>query len=74
MLEKRDKQNLGLVKLYKVISLLNCLENIIEKMIAGLLSRYCKEFSKLYQGQIGAWKHRYAIDKVESLVYKVQEL
>ena len=74
MLEKGDKQDLSLVKSYRVISLLNCLGKIVEKVIAGLLSKYYEKFCKLHQGQMGAQKHKCAIDKVASLVHKVQEL
>lgn len=43
-------------------------------MIAGLLLKYYKVFSKLHQRQIGAQKHRYNIHAITSLVHKVQEV
>ena len=46
---------------------------LVEKVIAGLLSKYCKEFSKLHQEQMGARKQRCAIDVVAYLVHNVQE-
>lgn len=50
LLEKGEKQDLSLVKSYKVISLLNCLGKVVEKVIAVLLSQFCEAFSKLYLG------------------------
>lgn len=40
--------------------------------MAKLLSGYCKNFSKLYQGQIRAQKNPYTIDVIASLVPKVE--
>ena len=54
LLEKGGRRNFSLVKSYRVISLLNCLGKVVEKVVAGLLSGYCEKFSKLHQGQMGA--------------------
>lgn len=72
-MKKGGKRDLSLVKSYRVISLLNCLGKVVEKVIAGLLSKHCEVFSKFHQGQMGARKHRRAIDAVASLVHKAQE-
>ena len=45
LLEKGGKRDLSLVKSYRVISLLNCLGKVVEKVIAGLLSQFCEAFS-----------------------------
>ena len=73
LLEKGGKRDLSLVKSYRVISLLNCMGKIVEKVVAGQLSHYCEKFSKLHPGQMGARKERCAIDAVAALVHKVQE-
>ena len=73
LLEKGGKRDLSLVKSYRVISLLNCVGKVVEKVIAGLLSQFCEAFSKLHSGQMGARRQRCAIDAVASLVHKVQE-
>lgn len=73
LLEKEGKRDLSLVKSYRVISLLNCLGKVVEKVVTGLLSEYCETFLNLHQGQIGARKQQCAIDAVASLVHKVQE-
>ena len=49
------------------------MEKLPEKVIAGLLSQIYEVFSKLYSGQIGARKQRYAIDVVVFLVHKFQK-
>lgn len=54
LLEKGGRRDFSLVKSYRVISLLNCLGKVVEKVVAGLLSEHCEKFSKLHQGQMGA--------------------
>ena len=56
LLEKVGKRDWSLVKSHRVISLLNCLGKVVEKVVAGLLSEYCETFSKLHPGQMGARK------------------
>ena len=73
MLKKAGKRDWSSVKSYRVISLLNCLGKLVEKVIAELLSKYCEEFSKLHPEQMGARKQRCAIDVIASLVHNVQE-
>ena len=67
------KQDLTLVKSYRVISLLNFIGKLVEKVIAEQLSQLSENFLKLHQGQIGARKERFAIDAVASLVYEVEQ-
>ncbi len=73
LLEKGGKRDLGLVRSYRVISLLNCLGKVVEKLVAEQLAFYCETFSKLHPGQMGARKERSAIDTVSVLVHTVQE-
>ncbi len=54
LLEKDGKRDFGLVRLYRVISLLNWMGKVVEKVIAEHLSQYCEAYSKLHQGQMGA--------------------
>lgn len=56
-----------------MISLLNCIGKVVEKVVADQLSRHCESHSKLHPGQMGARKERSAIDAVATLVYTVQE-
>lgn len=62
-----------LVKSYRVISLLNCMGKVLEKVVAEQLSHFSENFMKLHQGQMGARKERCAIDAIASLVYKVEQ-
>lgn len=72
LLEKGGKRDLILVKSYRVISLLNCMGKVLEKVIAEQLSQLSENLLKLHQGQMGARRERCAIDAVASLVDKVQ--
>ena len=44
-----------------------------QKVIVEQLSEFCKAYSKLHLGQMGARKKRSVIDVVAILVHKVQE-
>ena len=53
-LKKVWKHDYGLVRSYQVMSLLNCMGKILEKVIAEQLSQFCEAYSKLHLGQMGA--------------------
>ncbi len=73
LLGKGDKRDFGLVRSYRVISLLNCMGKLVEKVVAEQRSQFCEKFSKLHLGQIGGPKKRSAIDAVTVLFHTVQE-
>ena len=73
LLKKGGKRDFGLVRSYRVISLLNCMGKVVEKVVAKELSQYCEEYFKLHPGQMGGRKDRSAIDAVAMLVHTVQE-
>lgn len=73
LLKKGGKRDLGLVRSYRVISLLNCMGKVVEKVVAKQLSQYCETYSKLHPAQIRARKERSVIDAVAVLVHTVQE-
>ena len=73
LLEKAGKRDFSLVRSYRVISLLNCMGKVIEKVVAVQLSQYCENYSKLHPGQMGGRKERSAIDVVAILVHAVQK-
>ncbi len=73
LLEKGGKRDFGLVRSYRVISLLNCMGKVVEKVVAQELSQYCEKYSKLHPGQMGGRKERSAIDAVATLIHTVQE-
>ncbi len=57
LFEKSNKRDRTLVKSYRVITLLNCLGKVVEKVVAKQLSQFCEVNQKLHKGQIGARKH-----------------
>ena len=71
LLEKGGKRDFRLIRSYQVISLLNCIGKVIEKVVAKQLSQYCEDNSKLHPGQMGGQKERSAIDAVATLVHTV---
>ena len=73
LLEKPNKRDHTLVKSYRVISLLNCLGKVVEKVVAEQLSQFCEANGKFHKGQMGARKYRSAIDAAALLTQKVQE-
>jgi ribonuclease HI len=56
-----------------VISLLNCLGKVIEKLAADAIARHCEENRTLHQGQMGCRRHRSAIDAVTCLIHDVHQ-
>ena len=75
LLKKPNKRDRTLVKSYRsyrVISLLNCLRKVVEKVVAEQLSQFCEANRKLHKGQMGARKHRSAIDAAALLIQKIQ--
>lgn len=58
LLEKGGKRDFGLVRSYRVISLLNCMGKILEKAVAEQLFQFFKAYFKLHPGQMGARKER----------------
>lgn len=72
-MEKSNKKNCTLVKSYRVISLLNCLGKVVEKLIAEKLSQFCKAKEKLHKGQTERRKYRLAIDAAALMIHKVHK-
>lgn len=66
------KRDFSMPKAYRVISLLNCLGKIAEKIIARRLSTLAESSSLLYYDQIGGRQRKSAIDAVMSLVHDIQ--
>ena len=63
-----------MVKFHRVISLLNCLGKVVEKLVAEQLAQFCEANEKLYKSQMGVRKNRSAIDATVILVQKVQDI
>ena len=68
LLEKNTKQDKSLVKFYRVISLLNYINKLLEKVVAKELSLFCKANLKLHKGQIGVLKKRRIINTTTIMI------
>jgi hypothetical protein len=62
VIPKPGKGNYGLAKSYRVISLLNCLGRVVEKVVAKIISGHCEREDSLHPGQYGCRKRRSAVD------------
>ena len=80
LLRKPNKPDYTAVKAYRVISLLNCLGKVVEKIAADAIARHCETMGMLHPGQMGSRKQRSAIDAVACLIqnthdaWKLQQL
>jgi len=73
ILKKSNKPDYSISKAYRIITLLNCLGKVAEKLIAMRLSYTAKTNDKLLDfDQIGGRKQRSAIDAVLNLVHDAQ--
>ncbi len=73
ILKKSDKSNYSISKTYKIITLLNCLGKVAEKIIAVQLSYTAEINDKLLNfDQMRGRKQRSVIDVVLNLVHDVQ--
>lgn len=61
------------VKSYRVISVLNCLGKVVERVVATILSDHCEWHGTFHPGQYGSRRQRSAIDAVGVLMTKAQE-
>lgn len=56
-----------------MISILNSMGKVLEKVVVEQFFQYCQSYSKLYLGQMGGQKERSTIDVVAILVHTVYE-
>ena len=73
LLRKPNKPDYTLVKAYRVISLLNCLGKVVEKIAAEAIADHCEATDGLHAGQMGCRKQRSAVDAVACLIQSTQE-
>ena len=72
IIKKSNKDNYSDPKSYRIISLLNCLGKIAEKIIAQRLLFLAETTNLLYFDQIGGRKQKSAIDAAISLVSDIE--
>ena len=68
---KKPNRKATISKSYKVISLLNCLEKIAEKIIITKLFYITKNSNLLYKNQIDDKRQKFAINAILSLVHDI---
>lgn len=73
LLRKPNKPDYSLVKAYRVISLLNCLGKVIEKVAAEAIATYCEAAGVLHPGQMGCRRRRSTADAVACLIQETQD-
>jgi ribonuclease HI len=73
LLRKLDKPDHTLVKAYRVISLLNCLGKVVEKVAAEAIADHCETTGSLHPGQMGGRKQRSAVDAVACLIQNTHD-
>ena len=59
-------------KSYKIISLLNCLDKIAEKIITARLTYLAETTDLLHFNQINGRRKKSAIDTIITLIYNIQ--
>jgi len=69
---KPNKPIYGVTKAYRVITLLNCLGKVVEKVAANAIADHCKRRELLHDGQFGCRKRRSAVDAIGRLMKKVE--
>jgi len=72
IIKKFNKKNYSDSKSYKVISLLNCLDKISERIIAERLSYFAETTDLLHFDQIDNRKQKSAIDAAISLLSDIE--
>jgi hypothetical protein len=69
---KPPYRNYALPKAYRIISLLNCLAKVMEKIIARRLAVIAEFKTLLHMHQMGGRRQKSAINAVMVLIQKVQ--
>ena len=72
VIQNLNKKSYSDPKSYRIISLLNCLGKISERIIADRLSYIAETTDLLYYDQIGGRKHKSAIDAAISLLSDIE--
>ena len=70
---KPGKSDYSQAKSYRVISLLDCMGKVIEKVVAYLLSNQCERTGAFHPGQYGSRPQRSAVDAVGLAMARTQE-
>lgn len=63
-----------LIKFYKVISFLNCIKKLVEKVVIEKLLQFYKTYLKLYKKQIKAQKNMYIINTIIIIINNIYKI
>jgi len=74
VIQKPNKPDYGVAKAYRVITLLNCLGTVVEKVAANAIAEQCEQRQLLHDGQFGCRKRRSAIDAAGWLMKRVEKV
>jgi len=74
VISKPNKPDYGVAKAYRVITLLNCLGKVVEKVAANAIADECERRQLLHDGQFRCRKRRSAIVAVGRLMKRVEEV
>lgn len=72
ILQKSNKLNYQHSKAYRIITLLNYLRKIAEKLVAKRLTDLCEHYQLLHKDQIRGQQHWSVTDAIMSLTYDIQ--
>ena len=73
VIPKLNKPDYGVPKAYRVITLLNCLGKVVDKVAANAIEEVCERRQLHHDGQFGCRKRRSTIDAVGRLMKRVEE-
>jgi hypothetical protein len=73
LLRKLNKSDYFIAKSYRVISLLNYLGKVAEKVAVTAIANFCEINELLHEGKFGYRKQRSAIDAVAKLIYTIEK-
>src|SRR5207247_4578812 len=72
MILRKENRKATISKFYRVVSLLNCLGKVAEKIIATRLSYIAETSDLLDADQMGGRRRKSAIDAVMTLIHDIQ--
>ena len=72
ILKKLGKLDYSLLKAYRIITLLNCLDKVAEKIMTTRLSHISQVTNLLDMNQMGGRKKRSAINAVITLIHDIE--
>lgn len=73
VIRKPGKPDYSKPRAYRVISLINCISKVVEKVVTVRITRRLKETSKLHKRQMGFRGKRSTIDALAEIIHRTEE-